>query len=162
MNKLKLALLLLIVLISTGCCPKQVETLTKTKDSISYREVVKIDTFKVKADTIHEAIFLPRQSGIDCDSFLPINKFYRSGRANLKVELDEKGNLNLTATCDSLEHLILSKTTEIRSLKEQLSKKTTVKKQLSKLPIIIHLFIYFLLIILLLVLLKFIFKKYIV
>lgn len=156
MNKLKLALLLLIVLISAGCCPKQVETITKTKDSISFKEVVKVDTFKVKADTIHESIF------VDCDSFTPINKFYRSGRANLKIETDEKGKLTLTATCDSLEKLIISKTTEIRSLKEQLSEKTTVKKRKRELPLIAHLFIYFLLIILLLILLKPIFKKYII
>lgn len=85
------------------------------RDSIVMVETVRVDTFRVKGETITRIIEL------ECDEqgqVVPVADTQRQGRASVTVST--KGNaLTVTANCDSLEHLLMSKDTRISQLSEK-------------------------------------------
>lgn len=103
--------ILLIVILFLGCRTiKTTEHLQeKKKDSISYVERVKIDTIKIPGEKIE--IELP------CDELRPQTS--ARGRTNVKAEPKGNGYV-ITASCDSIEKIVISKDREINRLSEAL------------------------------------------
>lgn len=89
------------VVILIGCRTIKEKEVTHEiyRDSIRYVERVKIDTLKIKGDTV--SVF------VDCNDPKPKPQTRRSGRSSVIVEPTEKGYL-VTAVCDSLERLVVS------------------------------------------------------
>lgn len=77
-------------------------------DSISYVERVKIDTIKIKADTV--SVF------VDCNDSKPKPQTKRSGRSSVLVEPSGSGYV-IMAVCDSLQKIAISQQKEIFKLK---------------------------------------------
>lgn len=88
------------------------------KDSISYVERVKIDTIKIKADTV--AFF------IDCNDSMPKSQTKRSGRSSVLVEPSGSGYV-IMAVCDSLERLVISYEKTLYALKTAHQKESQSK-----------------------------------
>lgn len=113
----KISLLLLVILF-LGC--KTVKTVEqsqeKRKDSISYVERVTIDTLRIPGEKVE--IELP------CDELRPQSS--AQGRANVKAEPKGNGYI-VTASCDSIEKLVISKDRKIYRLTELL-KDSNVKE----------------------------------
>jgi len=90
------------------------QTVKTSQDSSWVKETVKVDTFRVKADTVR--LFLTH--GMLSDTNLPVLEKH-SGRATLTAKRTS-GGIVLTASCDSLEALLLNKTVEAYHLRLQL------------------------------------------
>ncbi|QSW90695.1 hypothetical protein J0383_07765 [Flavobacterium endoglycinae] len=115
MNKISI---ILLVILFIGC--KTVKTVEqsheKRKDSISYVERVKIDTLKIPGEKI--------QIELPCDQIKPQSSF--QGRTKVKAQPNGNGYI-ITASCDSIEKIVISKDREINRLSEALKVNNTQK-----------------------------------
>lgn len=108
-----------IVLFASCRTVKEKEVVhTIYNDSISYVEKVKIDTIKIKGDTV--SVF------IDCNSE-PKPQTRRSGRSSVLVE-PSGGGYVIVAVCDSLQRLAISYQKEIFKLKKVIQKEKQLKR----------------------------------
>lgn len=113
----KLNLLLLVLLFASCKAVKNAQiSQEKQKDSISYVERVIIDTLKIPGDKI--VVQIP------CDELKSQN--FSKGRAKVKVEPKGNGYV-ITASCDSIEKLLISKEKEIIRLSEKLKNSDSQK-----------------------------------
>jgi hypothetical protein len=106
----KISIILLVILF-LGC--KTVKTVEQSQekhtDSISYVEIIKIDTIKIPGEKI--------QIELPCDQLRP--QSFVQGRANVRAE--PKGSVYIvTASCDSIEKIVISKDREINRLSKAL------------------------------------------
>ena len=121
-----------IVILFTACSKKITTTQTTIKDSTIIKETVRLDTVRIKGDTVRVTHM------IDCDSLtnkpkpFKINK--RSGRASANVEVKADGSLQVEAVCDSLEKIVALMDREIFRLRQE-KVLTTVYKQPSQIKI---------------------------
>jgi hypothetical protein len=113
----KLNLLLLVVLFASCKTVKNTQiSQEKQKDSISYVERVIVDTLKIPGDKI--------EIKIPCDDLK--SQSFSKGRAKVKVEPKGNGYV-ITASCDSIEKLLISKEKEIIRLSEKLKSNDSQK-----------------------------------
>lgn len=106
---------MLAVSCSTGRKVTEQSVSTATvRDSIVMVETVRVDTVRVAGETITRIIEL------ECDEqgqVVPVAEQHRTGRASVSVSA--RGNaLTVTANCDSLERLLVSRDTRISQLSE--------------------------------------------
>lgn len=87
-------------------------TVSQARDSSWSKETVKVDTIRVKRESV--SVTIPFKTPSGRDTLIPAQE-RRSGRATVRVDLSKSG-ITATATCDSLEFLILQKTLEIGRL----------------------------------------------
>ncbi len=107
---------------------KQVETkeTISSSDSIVYIERTTIDTVRIPSEGFSQSYpksFFSRDTVIIC----------RSGRASSRIE-SNKGVLNVTTKCDSLEKLVLSTQTELKELSKQSHTKEVIEKTTKHVP----------------------------
>ncbi len=103
------ALIALMILNSCRTTKQYNNSDSYKSDSLIYIEKIRIDTLRIKGDTIVTRIL--------CNEIK--RQTIQSGRAKVDIEpsLDGKGYL-LTATCDSLEKLIISYEKQIEKYKK--------------------------------------------
>ncbi len=97
-----------ILIISLSCKMRRTTSSSVSNDSIIYIERVQVDTIKFPSDTIYKVF--PLTTFLH-DTIIE----YRQGRASGSVQ-SKFQSLYITANCDSLERLVLSKQTEIQRL----------------------------------------------
>jgi len=118
---MKTILFISVIILVIGCRTiKEKEVIHNIyNDSIRYVEKVKIDTIKIKADTV--ALF------IDCNDSKPKAQTKRSGRSSVLVEPSGSGYV-IMAVCDSLQRLAISYQKEIFKLKTVTQKESQFKR----------------------------------
>ncbi|NOS94540.1 MAG: hypothetical protein HOP30_21725 [Cyclobacteriaceae bacterium] len=119
----------LILVVVAGCsrkvAPSSSTEVTSKKDSIVYKEVIK----EVEVPVPGETVTLTKY--IECDSVTnkpkPFHFAVKSGKAKADVVIDEKGEMNVVAGCDSTlaKVAVLEKQIE-RYQKESKSKSETI------------------------------------
>lgn len=117
--------LMVLLLMVVGCGRKVTpSTSTIVKDSIYVKEVPRYVEVKIPGDTVTIT------EVIECDSVTNKPKAFerkeKSGRATLKVELTDQGQLTATSECDSLLEVIKVLDKEIFHLKHESKKETIV------------------------------------
>jgi hypothetical protein len=113
----KLNLLLLVLLFASCKTAKSTQiSQAKQKDSVSYVERVIVDTLKIPGDKI--------EIKIPCDDL----KYQSFSKGRAKVKVEPKGNWYvITASCDSIEKLLISKEKETIRLSEKLKNNDSQK-----------------------------------
>lgn len=118
---MKFKLIYLLILISTISCTRKsivskTETVTIIKDSISYKETVKLDTIIIPADTLVTTFT------IECDSITnkpKIAKFKsNSKRLNQTITVGNNGQIIAKCVADSLIKVIASINKELNVYKD--------------------------------------------
>lgn len=121
-------LTIFILLALVGCKATQsvssvLETSTEQrKDSLVYIERLRIDTVKLKGDSIKVKVPVP------CDSLKPVAGKAKSGRVNLNYGI-KNGQLEIDCNADSLLIELLGKDISIYKLEKQLDSTSKEKQQ---------------------------------
>jgi hypothetical protein len=109
--------LFIVMLLLSSCSRKTVTTSTNVTDTTTIREIIRYDTIRTPGDTIRISEL------IECDSITnkpkPITIRERVGRATASVTINNQGQLQVQASCDSLENIIRIMDKEIFRLRHE-------------------------------------------
>lgn len=126
LHTMMLTMVVVTLAMTASCSRKVTEAVTSTtsqSDSVVYVETLRVDTFRLAGETITRTIEL------ECDEqgqVMPVADVDREGRASVAVST--KGNtLTVTANCDSLEQLLVSKDTRLSRMSELRDKLSHIK-----------------------------------
>jgi len=108
------------------------QTVSIIKDTSWSKETVKVDTFRVSRDTA--SVVIPERMLADLS--MPLQEKH-SGRATVKVQRTPTGII-ATASCDSLEHLLLQRTLETYRLQKELASERLQKSVTDKQTLVIY------------------------
>lgn len=110
----------LLLFLGVSCRRPPVTILTEVRDSVTVKEVVRLDTVTLPGDTV-------RLTGvvIECDSATnrakPLNLARRGAAARLRVTISPAGTLTASGGCDSLKRVVGIRDKEITRLTARLN-----------------------------------------
>lgn len=110
---------LFLILIALGACSKRISptSVSSTSDSTVTTYTPREIKFKLEAAEVN---FVKH---IECDpirkTVVPFEETRTKGRAKVKVQVNSKGDLTVTANCDSLEQVIHAMDKEIFRLRTE-------------------------------------------